>query len=711
MAGFVDDDNTELVRGTDSRLLGGFLRKYLPNARVYQRAVGFFSSSIFRLAASEFESFFSKTGKIELICSPVFSEKDLETLFQAIYVRPAIRQSVEEIFANKGGQLSQQVLHWALANNRLAIRIAIVENQVSDCIYHEKIGVMGFGNGEFIAIEGSANESATAFRSNFERILLHRASKSNRHIWANTIQNDFERLWNNTTPGLQVISLHEAFVGEHLVARSTNKFIQFSKDEHKGRIMAMNAPAEILKLPPRLELRDYQESAIASWFENGGVGIYSMATGSGKTITALATLERLFKKVDPPLVIIIIAPYLNLVDQWIEEAKEFGLDPINCSGASQDWTALVDMGLYLNQSKERPILSLVTTNTTFSLDPFQRVLEKLSVRTVIVADEVHNMGARHLSRKLPKKVKLRLGLSATPERWMDEEGTKSIEDYFGKTVINFDLEDALSGPNPALCPYVYHPILVSLDDDETEEYMAITVQLARLMVNPSSENLSDAALSLLLRRARLIACAKEKMPAFRKAIYPYKDSRFNLVYCGDGRVEVDSASSSVSRQVPEHAVMRQVDAITRMLGNDLEMNVAKYTAETSKDDRRAILSDFSTGEKQALVAIRCLDEGVDIPQVRRAFILASSTNPRQFIQRRGRVLRRADGKDQAEIFDFVVIPPLDQLTPGSAEFKTMRNLVSREMARVVEFARLAVNGPQATGILRPVLSQLKLLHL
>lgn len=706
----MDDDNTEMVRGTDSRLLGGYLKRYLPQARMYQRAVGFFSSSIFSLAASEFECFFAGSGKIELICSPVFSEKDLKTLFDATYAPPKKGRLLAELFATDDRQLSQKVLHWALANDRLAIRIALVVQQPFDCIYHEKIGIMELGSGEVIAIEGSANESATAFRSNFERILVHHSCSSSKHIWASKIQNDFERLWSNTTPGLNVISLHEAFIGEHLVARPASSFVQFSGAE-KEQHLQMNAPAEILKLPARLELRDYQERAILNWFENGGSGIYSMATGSGKTITALSTLERLFKKVGPPLVIIVVAPYLNLVDQWIEEANAFGLNPINCSGASQDWTARVDMGLFLNQTNERPILSLVTTNTTFSLPPFQRVLDKLSVRTVIVADEVHNMGARHLNRKLPEKVNLRLGLSATPERWMDEEGTKAIEDYFGKTVIDFDLEDALSGPKPALCPYVYHPILVSLNEEEVEQYMAITTQLARLMVNPSSDNLSDAALALLLRRARLIACAKDKMAAFRRAIYPYRNSRFNLVYCGDGRVEIDSASTSISNLVPQRDILRQVDAITRMLGNDLEMNVAKYTAETSKDDRRTILSDFSSGEKQALVAIRCLDEGVDIPQVRRAFILASSTNPRQFIQRRGRVLRRADGKDQAEIFDFVVVPPLDQLTSGSAEFKTMRNLVSREMARVVEFARLAINGPQATGVLRPILSQLKLLHL
>lgn len=475
--------------------------------------------------------------------------------------------------------------------------------------------------------------------------------------------------------------------------------------------MELDLPAEIIKLPSRLTLRNYQVDAIRSWFTNEGKGVFSMATGSGKTITALATVEALFRRVGSPLVVIIVAPYLNLVEQWIDECEKFGLHPINCSGASQNWSRSVDMALFLNQTKSRPILSLVTTNATFALETFQRVLEQLQVRTILIADEVHNLGARNLSQRLPEKISLRLGLSATPQRWMDEDGTQVIEDYFGKVVFEYSLKDALSGNPSALCPYDYHPILVDLDDDEREEYIAITIQLSRLMVTPQTENLSDAALALLLRRSRLIGCARQKMPAFRRAIQPFCKTRFNLVYCGDGRTEIESTSDNVAEKVPESSVIRQVDAVAAMLGNELTMNVAKYTSEISKDDRRTVLHDFEAGDKQVLVAIRCLDEGIDIPAVRRAFILASSTNPRQFIQRRGRVLRRADGKDRAEIFDFVVVPPLDQLSPGSNEFKTLRNLVTREMSRVLEFANLAANGPQAIELLRPVLLKLKLMHL
>jgi dnd system-associated protein 4 len=394
---------------------------------------------------------------------------------------------------------------------------------------------------------------------------------------------------------------------------------------------------------PRLRLRDYQERARASWFKSGGVGIFSKATGTGKTVTALATVEELFRRTGPPLVVIFVAPYLHLVRQWVGVARSFGLDPINCSGPRTAWTTAADAALYLVNSRARPVLSFATTNSTFAESSFQDVLGRIQVRTVLIADEVHNLGARALQRALPERVRLRLGLSATPERWTDEDGTKAIRDYFGAVVFDFGLEGALRLGPPVLTPYSYHPILVPLEDDEQEEYMRLTRQLARFTSGPAAENLSDAALGILLKRARLVACARGKLTSFAQTIVPHRETNYNLVYCGDGRVEVEVVSGQAAAGVAETEVIRQVEAVSRLLGRDLGMNVATYTAATPEEEREATLREFAEGRKNALVAIRCLDEGMDIPQVRRAFILASSTNPRQFIQRRGRVLRRAEG--------------------------------------------------------------------
>ena len=383
--------STELVRGTDGRLLHAIFPAFLPLATKYQRAVGYFSSSVFDADPRSFGKFFTGDGRMELVCSPVFSEPDLKALHEALY-GPVLGKANElpaSVDWNQK-QIRHRALAWAVHHNRLSIRIALFSDQRTGSIYHEKIGLFHLRDGRSIAIEGSANESANAYKHNFERILVHERRPDRPHRWVDAIGEDFERLWKNQTPGIEIISLHQAFVAGLLQTRPKDD-AAFTAVLPDKQPRTMTAPIEILKRPPRLELRDYQQRAIDAWFTAGGRGVYSMATGSGKTITALATLETLYRRVGSPLIIIIVAPYLNLVDQWIDESRQFGLNPINCSGASSQWTALVDSALYLNQTEQRPILSLVTTNTTFALDPFQRVLDRLRSRTVIVGDEVHNL--------------------------------------------------------------------------------------------------------------------------------------------------------------------------------------------------------------------------------------------------------------------------------------------------------------------------------
>ena len=707
----VHDGIRGVHRGIGGMLLTVFLKKCLPVSRLYQRAVGFFASSVFGVADLEFAAFFASGGRMELVCSPSLSAADIAAFAEGIYnSRRWANSKSEDIQKLPRESLGRGLLSWAMATGSLSVQIAVVPGSGSRSIYHEKIGVFVTRNDEIIAFEGSANESSSGYVNNYERVLAHHQASGGRPEAAvEVIRQNFEQLWNNKTPGLEIVPLHEAFRRRLLTVREEND--PRRQKQATDDALTMIIPSEIICKPPRLVLRPYQKAAIQSWFDHGGMGIYAMATGSGKTVTALCSLEAVFQKVGPPLGIIIVAPYLNLVDQWSEEAAKFGLAPINCSGSRSDWVRAVDSAVFLANASKQPLFSLVTTNATFAGEPFQEALSKIRVRTVLVADEVHNLGARHLQRCLPKRVKLRLGLSATPERWMDEDGTEAIAKYFGDVVFRFDLADALHADPPVLSPYAYHPVLVQLEPDEIEEYVEITRILARYIDSPRAEDLSDVVLALLLKRARLVACARGKIPALANVIRPFRDTRFNLIYCGDGRTEIESFAVRAAAEVQESPVFRQVDAVARLLGTEFQMNVATYTAETTKELRSSLIEEFEQGRKQALVAIRCLDEGVDIPQVRRAFILASSSNPRQFIQRRGRVLRCAEGKDRADIFDFVVVPPIDHVNPGTPTFRVLRNLVTKEMARITEFARLAINGPKAYSQLLPILEPLKLMHL
>ena len=530
-------------RGTGGILLESFFKRCLTQATSYRRAAGFFSSSVFQAAEPEFIDFFRRGGAMELVCSPFFNVPDVRPLWDGLYGDKGWRGlPVETALLVPRNRRGAWLLAWSIANRHLEVRVALVVHG-QQAIYHEKIGLFKLDDGGLLAFEGSANESATAYVTNYERVVVH-GRNTGRAEFAEMVRQNYERLWANETPGLEVISLHEALRRQVIQERS-DRMAERPEGE-KTTSTLPEVPPETLRLPPRLEIRDYQQSALSGWFKAGGVGIFAMATGTGKTITALATLEALFRKVGPPLVVIIVAPYLNLVRQWIGVSRTFGLNPINCSGSRAGWMASADAALFLVNSGARPVLSFVTTNSTFAESAFQDLLGRIQVRTVLVADEVHNLGARALQRALPDRVRLRLGLSATPERWMDEEGTQAIRDYFGGIVIALSLEEALRIRPPVLTPYTYHPVLVPLDDEEREEYLRITRQLGRLMVDPTAENLSDMALALLLKRSRLVACARGKLTLFEQVIAPYRDTNFNLVYCGDGRVEVESVSRGPS---------------------------------------------------------------------------------------------------------------------------------------------------------------------
>ena len=705
-----DRRTTETFRGPVA--LTKALREGVSAAGRYRRAVAFFDSGVFAVAPEQFDAFFDRGGTMELVCGPVWSAADLPAARRALYDRRPVHPG------RPTGQArwSERLMTWAIAAGRLEIRVATVlppdgrpSSSFRDGIYHEKIGLLdgpGGGFGGPLAFEGSANETAAAYRRNFERLLIHP-----RGVATAAVGEQFERLWADETPGLSVIPLHDAFRAGLMTARDDPQTAGAAADVLPDAATAP-VPPEILRRPARFELRDYQRAAVEGWFANRGVGIYAMATGTGKTFTALCTAEELYRRAGGPLAVMIVAPYLNLVAQWVKEGRRFGLDPLECSGSRHDWRPAADATVYQLNAGTRPLATFATTNATFAGDAFQDVLASLRVRTLLIADEVHNLGARNLRTALPGRVKLRLGLSATPSRWMDEVGTAAVNDYFGPAVADVSLGDALKIRPPVLTPYKYFPIPIELNDEEREQYLLLTKQLARFMADPRDENLSEQALSLLLKRARLLGSASGKLPALRAALAPHAKSRVNLIYCGDGLVEVEAGglSPGATRGVAWGGLAKQVKAAAAVAA-DLGMTASTYTAEVSAADRAGVMAAFEEGAIQALVAIRCLDEGVDVPAVRRAFILASSTNPRQFVQRRGRVLRRAEGKELAEIYDFVVVPPAEAADPEAEEYRPMRGLMEREFRRVAEFADLASNRALARRKLSPVLQRLNLCHL
>ncbi|PSB05882.1 DNA phosphorothioation system restriction enzyme [Pleurocapsa sp. CCALA 161] len=430
--------------------------------------------------------------------------------------------------------------------------------------------------------------------------------------------------------------------------------------------------------PHNLKLRKYQHQAVANWLDNKGRGTLKMATGSGKTIIALAIAQELYQQIKLQ-VLLIVCPTQHLVSQWSRECQRFNLRPIIAMKRVDNWQGELSNQLYNlpnNLPNSAQFLTIITTNSTLISDAFQSQLQYFPAKTLIVGDEAHNLGSTQSESRLPRNIGLRLALSATPERQYDELGTEALLDYFGKILQpEFTLADAIK--QGALAHYLYYPILVELTTPEAADYAKLTKRIGwTLNKNPNFLG-NDTLTSLLNRRSRLIANAANKLTCLEKLMRSRLNTTHTIFYCGDGHLDDDT---------------RQIDAVTHLLGKELGYRVNTYTTNTSLEERERLRRQFESGELQGLIAIRCLDEGVDIPAIKTAVILASSSNSRQFIQRRGRILRPHPSKQQATLFDTIVIPPnLDRDT-----WEVEKNLLRKELLRFITFAELADNAEEAT---------------
>ena len=698
---FLDLSLEHAYRSSTHRLGRDFYGRLLDHASQYRRAVGYFSSSVFTVAPDEHVAYLQRGGRINLVCSDVFSPADLREVSAAIFDRPSVRRQwrLAEFPSSvlRETIISSRFLGWLIANDLLVIRIARLTAGGPTNLYHEKLGLFQDRHGNIVAFSGSANETEPGYVSNFERVDVFASFSTDpgERRRANAIEGHFRDLWNNNTAGVEVVPLHEALERRLLRPREASE--RDAADAENSPAPRLRTAPEALFPSPSVTLHRHQSEAIQAWAGAGGRGIMEMATGSGKTITALSLASRIYDEMQPGFVVLIVAPLIHLVDQWIDVSASFGLRPIRCAEGTGRWFDELSVAIQAVNSGHRPVLSIATTAATLTSDSFQRLLRTVRRPLLLIADEVHTYGAEAAHRALPHGDISRVGLSATPQRWMDPVGSARIERYFGPVVYRYALRDALR--DEVLTPYRYFPQLLAFDPDETETYIDLTRQIVRFLGNDEDGAPNEIVKRLLIRRARLVGSARAKLPRLRSLLEFWTRETHILVYCGDGNVEGPDGDELV----------RQVEETVRIVGSDLGMICASYTAATPPKVRRTLLRDFASGDLQVLVAIRCLDEGVDVPATRTAFMLASSTNPRQFVQRRGRVLRRFPGKSRADIHDFFIVPDPEEFPRSSGEFKMMRGLVRGQLARSQEFTELAENGPVAAGLLRPLRDHFDLL--
>lgn len=677
---------------------------YIPTLKEgikYQRAVGFFTSDALIQISKGISGLIQNGGAIELIVSPKLSDADIKAIEDGYDQRKTVEDAIIREFREPKNDSEKERMAWIsylIEIGKLDIMVAFTKTNSGVSMFHEKMGIISDIDGNMIAFSGSMNETANAFFNNYESFDVYCSWNDYEKERVNDKFEAFNNIWNNLEDKLEVMAFPKA-VKEKLLQYKTDT-IRPELDEQLANSYVIETPEVKFGINEDIDLYDYQKEAILQWEKEEYRGIFDMATGTGKTYTGLGAATWLLKNVKR-LAVVIVCPYQHLVEQWVEDIVKFGFKPVIAFSSSpqSNWKEkLKDDVIDYNLGVE-DTMCLVTTNATYTSTYVQGQIDKISGDILLVVDEAHNFGAMRLSKYLRSDIKYRLALSATLERHGDEAGTKALYDYFGNKCIEYDLDRAIR--EGKLTPYYYYPVLVSLSPEELEKYHEISAKISKMCKHneDGKVELSEAAKTLLIKRARIVAGAIEKVAALKEIMKDYVQDNQILVYCGATKPYNPELDESENDDEGE----RQIVTISKMLGFELGMAVRHFTSNETAKEREQIKQQFAdTNPYQALVAIKCLDEGVNIPSIKTAFILASSTNPKEYIQRRGRVLRTYTGKDYAVIYDFITLPrPLNEVD-AYEDNRSEISLAKREISRMKEFGAVSKNPEKTDQLIKEI---------
>jgi superfamily II DNA or RNA helicase len=688
---------------------------YIPALTVsveYWRASAYFSAASFFLAAQGFSSLIENGGKIKLLISNELSETDVLAFSEGYKLKRATDALLND-FCEQAKQIKEGLFHkrmdaisHLISLNKLEIKIAFREKGV----FHKKIGIMFDAYGDAISFDGSSNETAAALlnNKNSEQISVFPSWDNAVSEYFNSHKSQFRNYWD----GKQNYGMTKIFSFEEAEKKRLLNVIEEAREyvglsigdlqEISEDVPVFHGSPLIPHIPETLgddgfEMRPHQIAALESWRDVGkGKGVLALATGAGKTITAIYAAVRLFEQTKA-LFLVISVPYQNLADQWVDSLKLFGISAIQCYVSTEMWQGRLDKAVFRYNTGIENFTAVVVVNRSLSSLVFREAISNINENMkpfMFIGDECHHHSAPALSEALPKNSNFRIGLSATPEHYLDQEKNTRLKEFYGDVVATYTLSQAIK--DQVLTPYEYHVVPVPLTEDETEEYIMLTKRIVSLM-GPSDHSEDQALTALLMRRSRLLGSAKNKIPALKKLLSTGEAQPFTLFYCGDGRLDSDGLEDLDSDG------LKQIDVVTKMVF-EAGYVASRFTSRESPSERRRILRGFKDKTIDALVAIKCLDEGIDIPACETAFILASSANPRQFIQRRGRILRKSKGKTLAKIFDFVVFS--DEISDQGEEINSSQsNILRNELKRVAEFAALSTNNNEVYQVLRPILQK------
>ncbi|ABR31528.1 restriction endonuclease subunit R [Thermosipho melanesiensis] len=685
---FKDLDLKRTYSSENDDILNDFYIPVLKESISYFDFSGFFTSESLAIAARGILGLVKNDGYMKLIVSPRLTYKDIETIKDASqepskYINYILDKDLE-LLENEFVKDHLFALGWMIANNKLEIKIALLYNQegkimssdeiINSGLFHQKIGIFTDKEGNVITFSGSINETLLGWQRNVEEFKVFRSWIEIENEYVKEDIKKFEKYWNNNATNLKVIEIPEAIkqklikiVPKNFDINSPEKW--YIKNENKNKIK-------------KITLFEHQIKAIENWESNNFRGIISMATGTGKTYTAIGAIDKILKRSKKNFIVITV-PYSHLIEQWNNSIKRYGLDIgfiVKCFSENSKWYSNLKRyvrKLLLGQINN---VLVISTHDTLVSDKMKDILLNLkaNIATVLVADEVHSIGSLKRRENLSNIFRYRLGLSATPKRMYDEFGNNFLKEYFGEIVYEFSLCDAIYKINPLtyksfLTPYYYYPYLCALTETETRKYNNLTMKIFNILKN-SSDDFYDVIENdekikmLLIKRSKIIKAAKNKLKVLENILS-----------------DIERKHGDISHTI----IFTDDKLITETLDllKSKKIYAVKFTQELSNKQRIEVLNNFGEGIIQVLVAMKILDEGVDVPESKIAIIMSSSKNPREFIQRIGRILRVSENKKYSYIYDIITKPKLIDDSVLSIENK----LFKAEKERVRIIAKCSLN--------------------
>lgn len=671
----IDDKIETFYTKKGTNLIDDFYNIALSHSIRYDRISGFFRSSSLAAASKGIANFIENNGHMRLLCGAELTGDDRYYIENAEEVKDFISKNFIGEYENLEDELVKnymKLLGWMIANSFLEIKIGIpVDKKKGNELYpngmlHSKRGLLYDEDENCIMFIGSNNETLQGWTINVEDFTVDKSWKDDERIAK--VEENFELLWNNDDDELLVFDIpNESY--EYLIKRAPPN--DYEAKQIIKKIKKIEKKSEDIR-----NLFPHQEEAIENWFKNNKQGIFEMATGTGKTFTALKALEKLYEE-DEDILTVIACPFAPILNQWEKDIKKMNLGKVHTfyGTANQTWRKEFDQlnhQIYLDIKFNQPNI-ILTTHDTFSMDDFIEKIESCKNKKCLIVDEMHHVGAKGYNKGVSiPNYDFKLGLSATPSRHMDYEGTKSLIEQFGGVIFKFTILEALKRINPKtgktfLTPYCYFPTPVELNEKEKKDYKEITNQIGNTYHNKNIKNKEDILNNLYRKRKKIINEAENKYGILREILRELDHKKHLIIFCHN---------------------QKQIDKVKKILHEERYYYKHQFTQHEPPEKREEILKDFDEGRCEAIVSIKVLDEGVDVPSADQVIIMSSTNNPAEYIQRRGRVLRRYEGKEKADIYDLCVID--DEI--GA--------ITEKEGNRMYEFSKIAKNKTHCINLLK-----------